>query len=740
MAWHDSWPPVELTTFVGRRSEVDSVRSLLGSARLVTVTGQWGVGKTRLAQRVATEVAQQFADGVVMVRLDTVDGVAETVSTLDRLARKNLLLLLDSCEHVAHDCARIVASALAASPSVRVLATSRWPLGLPDEQVFRLQPLVIPEAGDLAAATGSAAVELLAERATASMPDFAVGAENWPQVVELCRVLGGVPLAIELAAAWLRILPLDEVVARSHDPFGMMSRGDNKFVPPRQQSLLDSATWTYDLCTSTEQLVWQRVAVFGGTFDLAAAEAVCADHGIDRAQVSQVLPQLVEKSVVVVQDERYSVPQAPRAYGRIQLRASGEQTRLGIRHSEYFAQLVRHEEERWRRGQRQIDVLAKVRDELPNILAALEFCSTEADQQANGLQLAVSLYFYWLARGDATEGQHWISAALDRNPEPGRDRALGLWLTAALAIGQPIREAEAWAVTNGDDDVLGRVRLAQAMNLARRGSLSQALDSAIAAEEHFITADDLSHRLLSQALIIEIQTGQSSAEAAVTTAERALTGGDDDLWAQTHLLLATGIARAHNGDLAGAEKHVVRALKIAHRFGDLHNAARAIEQLAWLASDNGSDLWAAELVGIAARARGSLGQTPPLAPVSRSRDRYLAQIRNNLGESQYESACERGADHVDGIDQAILNGAGTPRRQSSQTTTAALTSRERQVAQLVAEGLTNREVADELGVAQRTAETHVDRILRKLQLSSRTQLAGWLSASQDAEAPPRTRT
>jgi DNA-binding CsgD family transcriptional regulator len=522
-----------------------------------------------------------------------------------------------------------------------------------------------------------------------------------------------------------------------------MSRGDNRFVPPRQQSLFDSVTWTYDLCTSTERLLWQRIAVFGDTFDLAAAEAVCAGDGIERAEVQQVLLQLVEKSVVVVQGERYSVPQTPRTYGRIQLRASGEQTNLGVRHSEYFIQLVRHEEERWRQGQEQIDALVRVRQELPNVLAALEFCSTEADQQANGLQLVVLLHFYWLTRGGAAEGRHWISVALDRNPEPGRDRALGLWLTAALAIGQTIREAEEWAVSNGDDDVLGRVRLVQAMSLTQQGSLDQALDSAIAADECFATTADLSHRLLAQALIIEIQTWLGSAEAAIATAERALAaevGGHDDLWAQTYLLCASAIALAHNGDLTNAETHLVRALKIAHRFGDFHGAARAVEQLAWVASDNGSDLWAAELVGIAEHARDNLGQTPLLAPMSRLRDRYLAQIRNNLGQSQYESARERGAGYADGMDQALLCGAGTPRRHRGQTAAAALTSRERQVAQLVAEGLTNREVADELGMAQRTAETHVDRILRKLQLSSRTQLAGWLSTSGSAEAPPRTRT
>lgn len=750
------WPTAELTSFVGRRSELDSVRSMVSSSNLVTITGQWAVGKTRLAQRTAAEMSDLFPDGIVSVPLDaasdgalvpdavaTALGLAKTTPLLRYLSDKKLLLLLDSCEHLAPGCARFAASVLEEAPAVRLLTTSRWPLRIPGEQSFVLRPFAVPDVQDISAAADLDAVRLFAARAAASAPGFAVNADNWAQVVQLCRTLDGSPLAIELAVAWLRILPLEDVADRMGDRFSLLSQGNNKFVPVRQRSLFASVTWTYDLCVATEKLLWQRLAVFGDTFDLAAAEVVCDGDGLDRAEIAPTLAQLVEKFVVSVEEGRYRLPQTSREYGLHHLRASAEHRRLAMRHCEYFTQLVCLEEGRWRQGHDQIGALARVRDERSNIFAALEFCSNEESQRTNGLLLAVSLHFYWLScHGEAAEGSRWLSNVLAQNPEPGRDRALGLVLTAALTAGQAapgptsLLEAQGWALVNGDDDLLGRVWFVLAVTLSLQGRLIQALGLAVAANECFTTTGDLASNLLAQSLISEIHTWVGSITAAISTAERALCGEvcrTDDVWAQSYLLLARGTAFARNGDLDSAETDLLRGLHIARRFGDLRSAAQITERLAWTASDSGSHVWAAELLGVSARARRDLGATLVLdiAPIARLRGRYVQRIRDSLGETDYASAFERGVVHEDGIGHALRRGSGPPRRHGGRTAAATpLTGRERQVARLVAEGLTNREVANRLGMAQRTAETHVDRILRKLQLTSRTQLARWLPTSE----------
>ncbi|MEU3649869.1 LuxR C-terminal-related transcriptional regulator [Lentzea sp. NPDC034063] len=596
---------------------------------------------------------------------------------------------------------------------------------------------------DFFAAADLEAVRLFADRAAASAPGFVVNADNWKQVVQLCRALDGSPLAIELAAAWLRILPLEDVVDRMRDRFSLLLQGNNKFAPIRQRSLLASVTWTYELCVAAEKLLWKRLAVFVGTFDLAAAEVVCGGDGLDRAEIAPTLARLVEKSVVSVVDGYYRLSETSREYGLHHLRASGEYRRLAMRHCEYFTRLAGHEERRWRQGRDQAGALARVRDERSNIFAALEFCSSEESQRANGLRLAVSLHFYWLSsHSEVVEGSRWLSYVLAQNPEPGSDRALGLVLAAALTAGQAaagpasLREAQGWALVNGDDDLLGLVWLVLAVTLSLQGRLIQALGLAVAANECFEATGDLASNLLALSLISEIQTWVGSITAAISTAERALHAQvcrNDDVWAQSYLLLARGTAFARNGDLDNAEADLLRGLHIAHRFGDLRSAAQITERLAWTASDSGSHVWAAELLGVSARIRRDLGTTPvfDIAPIARLRGRYVQRIMHRLGETDYASAFERGVVHEDGIEHALRRGSSQPRRHGGRTAAATpLTGRERQVARLVAKGLTNREVANRLGMAQRTAETHVDRILRKLQLTSRTQLARWLPTSE----------
>ena len=602
--------PAEVTTFIGRGVELARTISLLRTGRLVAVTGVGGVGKSRLALRAASQVSDDYPDGVVLVRLDTVSdpdlvapaladacglsgaGSDPLATLIGYLQDKDLLLLLDSCEHVGQVCGRLVDAVLDAAPGVRVLATSqwRWPPSRHGERVLRLDPLTVPEVQDFAGARELDAVELFADRAAAVWPRFVVGVDNWAKVVRLCRLLDGLPLAVELAAAWTRVLPLEEILSRVDDRFRLLVRKGG-LAPPRQRSLLATVERTYELCSAPEQLLWARLSVFRGTFDLTAVEAVC--DGVDR-----VLFELIDKSVVVAEKgaedgvRRYRMLDTLCEYGRDRLRTFFVDDDLPVRHRDYFMRLAECAEAEWHRGEDRPGVAARVRAELPNLRAVLEFCSTAPGQQAAGLRLAVLLHFYWLWCDGAAEGRHRVGLALARGSDPSRDRAVGSWLESLLATitdappdSRLPRQAEAWALAEGDDLVLGQSQLVLAAVAARQG------DSGKASE----LAED--------------------AVARLTAAGRAD-------WA---------------GELLG------------------------ISELPW----SGHDVFGAVLV----RALG--GRTSP-------------------------------------------EPAAFP-----------LTQRERQVATLVAEGLGNRAIAVRLNIAQRTVETHVNRILRKLDLTSRVDLAGW---------------
>lgn len=344
----DAQLPAETTNFVGRRAELARARSMLAAARLVTLTGTSGVGKSRLALRVAAQASTDFTDGTMLVELAAVTdpdlvetAIADAFGVRDvtlHLRGKNLLLVLDSCEQLSATRALVVRKVLAAAPRVRVLATSLHPLGAQGERVLRVRPLAVAEVSTLAMARQLDVVTLFADRASAALAGFTVDDSNWSKVVELCRRLDGVPLAIELAAAWLRILPLDEILSRMDDRFQLLTRG-SRFGPPRQRSLRAAIDWSYDLCPAPQRALWARLAVFPGDFDLAAVEAVCGDVS--------ALPGLLDRSIVVPEGSRYRLLETIREYGMERLRASGSETALRERYLDYCT-LVERAESQWR--------------------------------------------------------------------------------------------------------------------------------------------------------------------------------------------------------------------------------------------------------------------------------------------------------------------------------------------------------------------------------------------------------
>ena len=452
--------PAEVTSFVGRRHEIDEVRRLLYSARLVTLIGPGGVGKTRLALRAAADLERDFADGVWFVDLapledaellaDTVAaavGVRDqsasqvTATLLEFLADKQLILVLDNCEHLVDACAALTDSLLRAAPGLRIVATSRQSLGIAGEQLMVVPPLAIPEPDqpqppveELAAYD---AVSLFIQRATAVSPGFRLTESNASAVARVCAMLDGIPLAIELATVRLRSLSVDQIQQRLADRFQLLTAGSRTAVP-RQRTLRSLIYWSYELCTAEERTLWARASVFAGDFDLAAAEAVCVGPDLPVEVVMDVLDGLIDKSILSVVEQngsiRYKMLETVRAFGLESLAASGDRAAMLRSHRDYYGAMAAEVNQQWF-GWDQVSWFARLRAERANLRTALDFCLTEPDEAPAGLALAADLWPCWIAGGQPSEGRHWLDRALEQAPEASPTRGMAL-LVAAWAAAQ----------------------------------------------------------------------------------------------------------------------------------------------------------------------------------------------------------------------------------------------------------------------------------------------------------------
>ncbi|MFB7852976.1 hypothetical protein ACFC34_39010 [Streptomyces sp. NPDC056053] len=408
----------------------------------MTLTGVGGVGKTRLALRVASDVTGSFPDGVhvaeladlrdpellatgVLGALDVArpghPGADATAALVARLGERRVLLVLDNCEHLVDACARLTDTLLRGAPGLRVLATSRQPLGIAGEQVFPVEPLPVPEAGDVAGAghrlralSGNPAVALFVERAAAVLPGFAVTESDTAiavAVAELVRRLDGLPFAIELAAARVRSLTPREILERLTDRFALLT-GGSRVAAERQRTLRALIDWSHELCTERERLLWARASVFRSGFDLDGLERVCADAELPAAAL---LDALVARSIVNCRQENghslYHMLETIREYGHERLVASGSLDVLRARHRDHYAEPTARAGQEWF-GARQVDWFTRLRLDHPNLRAALEFCLERPGQARAGLALAVSPRHYWLTAGLLSEGRRWLSLLL----------------------------------------------------------------------------------------------------------------------------------------------------------------------------------------------------------------------------------------------------------------------------------------------------------------------------------------
>jgi non-specific serine/threonine protein kinase len=748
--------PAELSSFVGRNKELAEVRRALTQARLVTLTGFGGVGKSRMALRTARQSERVYADGVWLVELAPLSDAALVPVAVarglglvderprppedelaDHVAGRRLLLVLDNCEHVLPAAAAIVGHLLRAAPELRVLATSREPLGLEGEVVYQVAPLAHPEA-----------VNLFGERAQAALPGFEVTPGNRQVVDRLCRTLDGIPLAIEFAAVRLRALSLDQIVEHLEGELEVPSPAGHG-RPERQQTLRATMNWSHELLPEPERVLWRRLSAFAGGFELEAAQEVCADETLARSLILAGVVGLVERSVVVRGpgsrpgdgaatwgEARYRLLEPVRQYGREQLREAGEEALVRRRHRDWCAGLARAEAARWW-GPAQREVLERLQTEHENLRAALRHCQEAPGEAPAGLAICADTWFFWHAQRHAGEGRRWLTDLLGEAPEPSAQRAAGLAALGTLlmlqnegAAAAPILvEAEALARRLGDRrtmaQVLGRLGMVAASqrDVVRAGASTEEAVRLAREEGHPETLATA----LSQAARIAVGRRDPEAAAGLYRECIELCRAAGERWLRQRALLPMAVTLSDLGDHAGAQRLCRESLRIARDLGDERMMIWSIEGMAWSRAAEGRAEDAATLLGAAAAVRGDEPASVYAADRERT-ERCRATALAALGEAAFQRAWERGA----GIDReaALDLAAGTPAgRQTSgrRPDDSPLSDRERQIAGLVADGLSNREIGDRLHISVRTAENHVSHILVKLGLHSRAQLTRWVT-------------
>jgi predicted ATPase/DNA-binding CsgD family transcriptional regulator len=754
----------DLTGFIGRRHETANVKRLLSVSRLTTLTGVGGVGKTRLALRVAGEVEHEFDGGAWFVDLAALDdeglltqtvasalGLREAVGEQwpvsvigQHLRDKNLLLILDNCEHLRDGCAVLVDALLRQARGLRVLATSRQTLGLTGEHVFPVPPMSLPDEGQevrLQAVAHYEAVNLFLARARAVRPTFEMTEENVVAVAAVCRRLDGIPLAIELAAARMSALSIQDLLERLEDRFKLLSVGSSTALP-RHQTLRELVGWSWDLCPVEEQTLWARLSVFPADFDLQAAEAICAGGELASQAILDLLIGLVDKTVVTVHEEHgragYRMLDTLRQYGREQLAAGGDEPVYRERHRDYYRQLVGEAGED-SFSVRQRDWLTRLRREHNNIRAALDASFEDPGHVGDGLDMVSDLWLFWFATGTTSEARRWLDRGLRSSSTPPRARIRALETYAYLCIMQgelPVARSilvEVKAATDGADPAsVIRAQRLEALAYLSEGDLADAepllehlLAAPTATQDLFASLDAYFCLAALRALQGDLTSAEELCREAIAKCE--LHG---ETWAKSYMVWCLGFVELQRGDIPQAVAQGREALQLGQALDEPWAIACSLELLAWAAVAANDADGAAHLLGAANRIWGRTGVSLlGIRGLTGQHERCMAILHESLGAQRLMRTLERGAGMT--LDDAVAHGLGKslgklPSRSTAREAASILTKREGEVAGLVAQGLTNKSIASRLGISQRTAEAHVERILSKLGFTSRVQVAAWV--------------
>ncbi|MFG1783775.1 ATP-binding protein [Rhodococcus oryzae] len=777
--------PVELTSFVGRRREISEAKRLQSTSRLVTLAGSGGVGKTRLALRVAEDSRRAFADGVWMVALaELLDPalLAETVAAAlglpdqpgrsisrllaDHLSVRQTLLVLDNCEHLLGAVAELAEALLRACPELRILVTSREVLGVDGEQVMRVPPLTVPDGQQtppLEAMPQYEAVALFVARATAALPDFALTEANCAAVAGICGRLDGLPLAIELAAVRIRAMTAEQIMDRLTDRYRLLTVG-SRVAPTRQQTLRSCVDWSYELCTAREQQLWAWLSVFVGGFELDAAEGVCPEELVDDYFLDAVA-SLVDKSILVREQVgevvRLSMAETIRAYGTEKLRESADYPRAQRRHLAWYERLVELAGSEWL-GPRQVHWIARLDREQSNLREALAFSLTASviDTAPDVTARIVNgMYTFWSScRGQWGEARHWMGRCLSiADAARAEERVLMLYFDSVSAEMQAkLDEAKA--------------RVAQCRELAEQLGDPESLEAANYASGYLavFSGDPAAAVELFRAAIASAGAGSATVSApnrSVSRVGRQLGGllglaaasglsGDEETAAACHeqILAITTPRGEHHfraysswtlgqtalqaGEIDRAATLTEQALRLIRQINDPVMSGWCLESFAWIAIREDEPTRAAVLMSAAealARTAGSASVTIPY--LLGHHDECERLTRDALGDRAYNEAIRTGAAMSRGEAVAYALGDRQPDELRPTPDAPVLTRREAEVADLVAEGLTNKEIATTLVISPRTAQGHVEHVLAKLGFTSRTQIAAWVVENQRDRQP-----
>ena len=756
--------PAEATSFIGRRHELAELRKKLTTARLVSLVGPGGVGKTRLAIRMGTDLKRGFRDGAWVVELAKVRDAAlvgnATLAALDLrdqaatepralllsyLRDKELLLVVDNCEHLLGAAALLVSDILEAAPGVRVIATSREPLSVPGEHVLPIPPLELPRAladESLDQLRQNESVELFTERASAASGRFELTASNRAAVVELCRRLDGLPLAIELAAVRTRVLSVEQILDRLTDRFGLLT-GGSRAALPRHQTLRTTIEWSHDLLGSDERTLLRRLCVFAGRFTLEDVESVCASDDVPVAHVLDVLSSLVDKSLVTKEETAglacYRLHETMREFAGLKVREAGEEEAVEERCTEYYVSSCRRSAEGARYGL--VEWLAWMDLEIDNIRSVLRRCLVHGDA-SRGMDLAASLRWFWATRA-TTEGVRWLDAflALGRGePEPqARAEHMRGYLHVLLVDPTAATPALERAVTaNREAGRLGP--LAESLSMASIAA-NMAGDRASARrlrDEAQAVAGGIND--VGAALVVlqarafgGLFEGDLDAVRSAASEGVVLSREVGDLYGLKTWLMHLGMAAFIAGELGASKPLFAEALRIARQLDDRVQQSYLLDALGCHAARSGHARLAAQLLGAADTIRISAGARvmPFLAPlVGQAEQAAIA----DLGGRRFEAETTVGRRLA--RDAAIRLALGESARVAVAASDggagdALLSMREVEVARLLADGLSNKEIGARLFISVHTVDSHIRSILNKLGVNSRAQIAAWMASSKE---------
>jgi predicted ATPase/DNA-binding CsgD family transcriptional regulator/tetratricopeptide (TPR) repeat protein len=799
--------PTEPNSFVGRQQELDELRKLLFAGRMVTLTGPGGIGKTRLALRALALVAGEFPDGARYAELAGVSspdlvtsvvaaavGVAEEdnrplIDTLaDALRGRSLVLAIDNCEHLLDACARLCQRLLAASAELRLLTTSREPLRLAGETVWPVPPLSV------ASADGSVAeaVRLFADRAAASAPGFVLTSENADSVAAICRSLDGIPLAIELAAARVRALSLEQIRMRVADRFGLLTTGD-RAAAPRQRTLRAAIDWSHELLTEREQVLLRRLSVFAG-WSLEMAGEVCADDLVPAAAVLDTMAALVDKSLVMREPEvlgqaRFRMLDTIREYAAEKLAAAGEAAQLQHRFRDHTLAVV---ERNFAVGmalvpapwQDRVDVFRRYDVDAGNVWLVLGACLAEGDVAA-GLRICTGVRPCMLVRGEFALGCEWLDAFLARPETAGVDprirgqaligraqlslasdpagaeaparaglelcrgagdqfwTAAGLNLLSEIALhsGRPdeaealSQEAGRTAAAAGDGWNEGWALGIRAAIAGLRGNIRAAAELASASIEVMRSIDHRWGVARAQLGLGDLARLRGDFSAARRMYADAL-GYLREIGSRPEIARClTGLGRValDLGDTGSAREYLTESLRACRDIGTRIGTARGLESCAVLAEREGDAERAVLLAAASAGLRAAAG-LPPM-PGARA-DRYRAAA-GRLGDGVAAQLWSRGlALTSEAAVELALGQPGGAVRGGRVTDVhpappaGAPTPRELEIATLVAAGLSNKAIAAELVISPATVARHVANLMLKLGFRSRAQIAAWITVRE----------